>query len=276
MNEIKARFGPIFFCLLVAVFTLPAIGAVRSEVITHKSDVLGVEKNFYLFYPANYNPKKNYPVLYLLHGAGGNYRDWSGRGVLGKALENFEMFVVLPDGNKNSWYVDSIDPTSQYETYIIKELIPYIDSNYPTIQDRKARAISGLSMGGHGAVTLAIKYPDLFASASSLSGIMDITRHPGEWELDKHLGSLSQNRRRWEANCALSLVPKWRGEPHIALFISCGLSDFALQENRDFHKVMQNFKIPHLYVEHPGSHSWDYWYGHIEEHLLFHNYIFTH
>ena len=260
--------------LLLWLIVLPAFGEVRSEVIVHQSRVLGTEKKFYLLYPEDYNAKQNYPVLYLLHGAGGGYRDWA-QGSLKKALAKFAMFVVLPDG-KNSWYVDSIEPTSQYETYLIAELLPYIDSHYPTLKDRKARAIAGLSMGGHGAVTLALKHPQLFASASSLSGILDIMRHPGEWDLDQHLGKLEENRKRWEDNCALAMIPKWRGESDVALFISCGLSDFALEENRAFHKVMQNFRIPHLYVEHPGSHSWDYWLGHVEEHLLFHNFIFSH
>ena len=152
-------------------------------------------------------------------------------------------------------------------------IIPFVDRNYLTIVDRKARGISGLSMGGHGAVTLAIKHPDLFGSASSLSGILDIVRHPSDWQLDQRLGSQEEYMALWEANCALSLSPKLQNQ-QLALFISCGLDDFALKENRDFQRKLQDLRIPHMYVEHPGAHDFDYWLGHLEEHLLFHNYIF--
>ncbi len=260
--------------LLVAASFGSAAAAVRSEVLTHQSAALGREQKFQIFYPQLFNPNRKYPVLYLLHGAGGSYNQWASRGTLGEILERYEMFVVLPDGDKTSWYVDSPTTDSKYESYIIRDLIPYIDRKFPTVSDRKYRAISGLSMGGHGAITLAIKHPDLFASASSLSGIMDIVRHPNEWGIAARLGSRDENLSLWKANCALNLLESWQGNPPVALFTSCGVDDFALQENRDFAHKMEELKIPHLYVEHPGAHTMDYWLGHIEEHLLFHNYYF--
>jgi S-formylglutathione hydrolase FrmB len=270
------QFGKRLLALLLVLCALAiqAFTAVRSEVATHQSTVLNTTKDFYLFYPNKYNPDKTYPVLYLLHGAGGSYRSWSSQGVLAQSLEEFEMFVVLPDGDKFSWYLDSPLSGSKYETYLIEELIPFVDRNYPTKANCKARAISGLSMGGHGAVTLAIKHPDLFGSASSLSGILDIVRHPNDWQLDQRLGKQEENMALWEANSALFLSPKLKNL-ELALFISCGLDDFALKENRDFHRKLQELRIPHLYVEHPGAHNLDYWLGNLGEHLLFHNYIFT-
>lgn len=270
------RFSKRFLLLFLVLvtFAVPTLTAVRSEIVTHHSKVLQTTKSFYLFYPHKYNPRKTYPVLYLLHGAGGNFRDWSGGGVLAQSLEEFEMFVILPDGDQFSWYLDSPFSDSKYETYLTKELIPFIDQNYATRAEPKFRGISGLSMGGHGAVTLAIKHPELFISASSLSGILDLLRHPHEWQLGQRLGQQGENRALWEANSALALSPALQNQ-ELALFISCGLDDFALAENRDFHKELQRLTVPHLYVEHPGSHDFDYWFGHIKEHLLFHNYIFS-
>jgi S-formylglutathione hydrolase FrmB len=266
--------------LLALLFVLAVVGgalaAVRSEVITHHSAALNQDKTFELFYPPQYNPRKDYPVLYLLHGAGGSYTQWASRGTLAELLDDYQMFVVLPDGDRTSWYVDSPTTASKYESYIIEDLIPYLDRNFPTVKDRKGRAISGLSMGGHGAVTLALKHPDRFASASSLSGILDIVRHPNEWGIAARLGGRDENRALWEANSALNLLDKWRTAQPVALFTSCGVDDFALPENRDFVRKLETLKIPHLYVEHPGAHTMEYWLGHIEEHLVFHTYIFTH
>src|ERR1035437_3803224 len=123
--------------------------------------------------PDSYTGKnKAYPVLFLLHGAGGNQNDW-----LNKAPEikdysdKYNIIIVCPDGSKTSWYFDSpVDSTMKYENYMAKELIEYIDTNYSTKKDRSGRAITGLSMGGHGAFYLTFRHPDIWGAAGSMSG----------------------------------------------------------------------------------------------------------
>ena len=108
-----------------------------------------------------------FPVLYLLHGATGCYSDWSRKTDLHPLADRYGVVIVCPDG-QDSWYFDSpIDPTMQFETYVSKELVAYIDSHYRTHANRYMRAITGLSMGGHGALFLAPAPSTLFVSVRS-------------------------------------------------------------------------------------------------------------
>src|ERR1044072_363643 len=111
-----------------------------------------------------------YPVLYLLHGLGGHYDNWTTRTKLAAYAAQYSMIIVTPEGN-NSWYTDSATvPTEKYETYIVDELIPDVQRRYRTIETRAGRSIAGLSMGGYGALKFGVKHPELFAFAGSLRG----------------------------------------------------------------------------------------------------------
>lgn len=235
----------------------------------------------YVVLPTAYDPNQRYPVLYVLHGASGSYKDWVKQTRIVNFVEPYRMILVFPDGGQYGWYVDSPkEPKSQYESYFVKEHIPYIDSHYSTIADRSGRGIVGLSMGGHGAITLAIKHPDLFGSASSLSGVLDLTRHKTEWQIFKRLGMYAENPAQWDANSALQLAPKLSSgtlspDTPLQLFVDCGTEDFAIAENRAFRDRLQELDIPLFYVERPGNHNWAYWNGNIGEHLAFHSKAFA-
>ena len=123
-------------------------------------------------------------MLYLLHGYSGRYDSWvSLKPTLPQDATRLGMIVVCPDG-QNSWYWDSpIDPKFQFETYVSKELVQYIDQNYKTITSPKGRAITGLSMGGHGGLWLGINHPDVFGACGSMSGGVDIRPFPNNWSM---------------------------------------------------------------------------------------------
>src|SRR5579871_55281 len=112
-------------------------------------------------------PGAHWPVIYLLHGHGGNYAQWIQTAPqLTREATAYGILFVCPDGGYDSWYFDSpIDPSVRYESFITKELVPYIDGHYPVYADNAHRAITGLSMGGHGALYLAIRHRDLFGAA---------------------------------------------------------------------------------------------------------------
>ena len=138
-----------------------------------------------------------YPVLYLLHGAYGCYSDWSKKADLHRLANEYGVIIVCPDG-QDSWYFDSpVDPKMQFETYVSKELVNYIDNHYRTHANRFMRAITGLSMGGHGALFLAFRHPDVFWSCGSMSGNMDITQFPDSWHIKDRLGTYESNPQRW-------------------------------------------------------------------------------
>ncbi|HEX2532399.1 MAG TPA: alpha/beta hydrolase-fold protein, partial [Chitinophagaceae bacterium] len=122
--------------------------------------------------PDNYAQVKELPVVYLLHGYSGSYADWITKaGGFEKAADRYGMLIVCPDGGYGSWYWDSpVDPAFRYETYVSDELVKWVDGRYKTIRNRSGRAITGLSMGGHGALYLAIRHQDVFGAAGSMSG----------------------------------------------------------------------------------------------------------
>ena len=135
-----------------------------------------------------------YPVLYLLHGYSGSYMTWQ-RDVtdLRPLADAYGMIIACPDG-ENSWYWDSpLDPASQFETFVSQEFPDWIDAHYPTIPSREGRAITGLSMGGHGALWTALRHKDRFGAAGSTSGGVDIRPFPDSWEMKKQLGELKEN-----------------------------------------------------------------------------------
>jgi len=224
---------------------------------------------------AYFSNQQDFPVVYLLHGYGGNYLNWSQKTDLGTLSDRYEFILVCPDGNYNSWYLDSpLDSSSQYETHIISEVIPFIDSTYRTVTDHKGRAITGLSMGGQGALYLAARHPELFMAAGSMSGGVDLTYSTVKWEIAQKLGSYEKYPQRWREHSVVNMVDLFK-DHSLALFIDCGVDDIFIQVNRQLHKRLLEANIPHVYIERPGGHRWEYWVNALPYHLLFFKQVFT-
>lgn len=210
------------------------------------------------------------PVLYLLHGYSGNYADWIKKGgPIANYADRYQMIIVCPDGGYGSWYLDSpADETFRYETYISKELVTWVDQQYNTRANRKGRAITGLSMGGHGALYLAFRHQDIFGAAGSMSGGVDIRPFPENWELSKRLGSYAENHETWNRHTVINLLHLLT-PGRLALIIDCGTSDFFYQVNLNLHKKLAYYNIPHDFISRPGSHNWEYWTTAIKYQLVF-------
>ncbi len=209
------------------------------------------------------------PVVYLLHGYSGNYLDWSKHVDLGKFSDRYQTYIVCPDGDFNSWYLDSpIQKDSQYETHIVDELIPTIDSMYYTNADKESRAITGLSMGGHGALYLAIRHNSLFCAAGSMSGAVDLTGFPDKWEIAKKLGAYETYPERWYRHSVVNMVSQIK-PGSLAIRIDCGINDIFIDNNRHLHEQLLKIPIPHTYVERPGKHRWDYWINALPYQMMF-------
>jgi len=209
------------------------------------------------------------PVIYLLHGAGGDFSNWMQRAPFIEDLaEERGVMIVCPDGGKQGWYLDSpVLPESQYETFIVSELIPTIDSLYHTLASSNYRAITGLSMGGHGAIYLALRHPELFNCAGSMSGGVDLRPFPENWGLPNLLGRIDEFPERWAEHSVVEIAGKV--STRSSFIIDCGLSDFFLEVNRDLDRVMNERGIRHTYVEREGTHNWTYWRVSVVEHLRF-------
>ena len=208
--------------------------------------------------PSDYASGNCYPVIYLLHGYSHNFASWSKAVALENYADTFKLMFVCPDGDYNSWYLDSpVKKNSLFASYISKEVVAFIDANYRTIADAKARAVIGSSMGGHGALTLLAMHPDVFCGAGSISGIMDLTEFPNEWGIAGVLGPYDRNQRIWRQYSFIGMAEKLVGKNR-AIILDCGASDFALAGNRNAHELLQKLKIPHEYIEHGGNHTMSY------------------
>ncbi len=228
------------------------------------SESLQRDMHYRILLPRGYQTIANrFAVLYLLHGLYGDYTNWDTHTKLKQYAEPLPLIIVMPDAG-DSWYTNSATvPGDRFEDYIVKDLIPEIDSHYRTIRSRHARAIAGLSMGGYGAMKFALKYPEMFAFAGSLSGAFDAPRdldvRVPEFR-DKLLAvfgpSGDANR---SANDLLLLLDHVDAASLPYLYFGCGTQDAFLAINREFVSSLPRRKIGYEYHETPGSHTWDYW-----------------
>lgn len=205
-----------------------------------------------------------YTVVYLLHGMYGDFTDWSTHMDLTPLANLYNVLIVCPDG-QDSFYIDSpLMPDMQFETYIIDELIPAVDSKYNTVNAREGRVITGLSMGGHGALWLAFRHRDLFRACGSMSGAVDLA---GERDNDT-MHNLLGDRKNWANFSVLGLVPTLKNK-ELDIYIDEGISDFLYDQNMDLHKALREADIEHEFHLRPGTHSWDFWVESLPMHLAF-------
>lgn len=234
--------------------------------------------------PASYTKSKaTYPVLYLLHGGGGNFRDWLNstpdKMVVKDLADQYNLIIVMPEGETFGWYLNSpVKKDNLFETYIIDEVIPKIDKDYRTVKNAKGRVITGLSMGGHGALYLSSRHPQLFCAAGSMSGAVDLDiknwKIPPDFAKDVKsrfetiLGQDTTTSTLYSENSVVNMADKMKSNG-LKLIIDCGVDDFLLEPNRELHHRLVYNHTPHDYTEHPGGHSWDYWQNSLPYHVLF-------
>ncbi|HJU67458.1 MAG TPA: alpha/beta hydrolase family protein [Gemmatimonadaceae bacterium] len=284
------------------------------------SHALGVRKRLLVYLPPSYQREtaRRYPVAYYLHGAWGAESDWVTLGRIDRTMDSLvatglpEMILVLPDGD-DGWYTtwnalnntascraDTVrrEPAAtycvtwpKYDEYIARELVAHVDSTYRTRAERSHRGIAGLSMGGYGAITLALRYPDLFAAAASHSGVLS-PRYAGPTPYappTRHAVTVDTIRRRYSPALWMLMRPVFGGDTigwrardpsvyarHLvtsrarapALFVDVGRDDPFLEQNRAFRADLAALGIPVQYAEWPGKHDWVYWKTHVVESLV--------
>lgn len=259
----------VLLSLLIS-FLLPVFSQAIVDTLRVYSPSMKKEVKSVIILPENYAVEKKYPVIYLLHGYSDNYSKWVRTVPSIKELATrYEIIFVCPDGAFSSWYVDSpVDPQFQYETHITTELRNYVEKNYSTIEKREARAITGLSMGGHGALILAMRNKNIYAHAGSMSGVTDITSLDRNLDLSKRLGSKEENLGLWKKNSAYYLADELKNGD-LNLVIECGTGDFLFDANQKFHQKLMDLKIDHDYTTRPGVHNWDYWTNAIQYQTLY-------
>jgi S-formylglutathione hydrolase FrmB len=263
MKRLNLLLAVLFICTV-------AFPRVQVDTISVFSSKMKKEVKNVVIVPGNYSIRRHYPVVYLLHGYSDNYAKWVKTIPVIKAIATArQMILVCPDGGYSSWYFDSpIDSTCQYESYITNDLLKYVDEHYSTIPERSQRAITGLSMGGHGALYLAIRHKDLFGSAGSMSGGVDLRSSPKLFDIAKRIGSIETHQNEWDNRSVINMVNTLKNN-ELNLIIDCGVSDFFYQINAGLHRRLMALNINHDYIERPGEHNWQYWANSIQYQLLY-------
>jgi len=256
--------------ILFSVFFLQTVHAAVVDTVSTYSASMKKNIKAVVITPDDFANAKALPVVYLLHGYSGNYSDWITKAKgFEKAADLYQIIIVCPDGGYGSWYWDSpINPAFKYETYVSQELVSWVDSKYKTIKDKKGRAITGLSMGGHGALYLALKHQDVFGAAGSMSGGVDIRPFPNNWDMALRLGKYSEHPENWEKYTVINMLNLLQPNS-VALIIDCGTEDFFFKVNENLHQQLLYRNIPHDYITRPGVHNWNYWTNSVQYQLLF-------
>ena len=253
----------------------------RYETVRFESRLVGRALPYNVVLPAGYKRRESrptrYPVLYLLHGLTGHYDNWVEKTKLVEYAARYDLIVVTPEGN-DGWYTDSAGaPADRYESYFIQELIPDVGRRYRTLPGREGRAVAGLSMGGYGALKFGVKYPDKFALAASMSGVVGAAswRTPDELPRGLIRESILQTLGSADSpvkaqNDLFKLVgelspERAKGLPF--LYLDCGTEDGLrlLPTNLALADLLVARKIPHEYRQLPGEHDWAYWDRQVQE-----------
>ena len=272
----KRVFVQCWFVLLVAIGAAQARretapqsnqtpeSCVRVQDAAFHSSALDREMKYRILLPCLYKAGgRRFPVLYLLHGLYGDYLNWDTRTNLEHYAQKYELIVVMPDAS-DSWYTNSAtDPKDKFEDYIAKDLVAEIDGKFRTLRDRGSRGIAGLSMGGYGALKIALRYRGDYAFAGSLSGGLDAPLDLGNKRRefrDQLLRVFGPPGSRVRAdNDVFSLLRNAGAKDLPYFYLACGNGDDFLPVNRDFAALLSSQGVRHEYHETAGGHAWDYW-----------------
>lgn len=244
-----------------------SFSALAQDQLVYQSKNLAKPDTTWVFKPQNYMQKDKLPLIFLLHGYGGNYKQWHGIMDAQKYANDYGFIIVCPDGLYNSWYLNSpVKSDRQFESFFFDELFPQLKSKYKV--DEKNVFITGLSMGGHGALSLFIKHPELFKSAGSTSGGVKLSDGYGKWDLADLLGNPTKEDKVWQTYAVLSNIDRLKGNDKPFIF-DCGAADFFYQSNNELKQKCDQLKLNATYISQPGGHNKAYWAKSIQQQFEF-------
>jgi S-formylglutathione hydrolase FrmB len=276
-----------------AICAAPADAAPgRAECRSAPSKILGHPVPYCVILPSDYDANKasDYPALYFLHGLGGNEQlllNSGGMNMIQDLRDSKrigEFLIVAPDAGR-SFFINSRDGKVRYEDFFVREFLPYIESHYRVRAERKSRGITGVSMGGYGALRFALKYPDLFVAVSAHSPALietlpNIKISPDQAVavaevLGKAFGS-PVNAAFWQRESPFTIVKDGPKPAGLQIYFDCGNDDeFGFYKgNAQFDQLLTARGIPHEFHLYPGGHDWDYFAEHLPASFEFQSHTF--
>src|ERR1017187_8572539 len=278
---------PWLVLFLVALLVGPCHAQGRIDCNALQSHILGESVHYCVMLPSDYagHSTRHYPVLYFLHGLGDNEQTlfksggWDLIQDLRQKGQVSDFLVVAPEGRR-TFYINSADGRVRYSDFFIREFIPYIESHYSIRRERSARAISGFSMGGYGALRFAFAHPELFSSVSAQSAAL-IAEPPRQAESGL-LGTVFGNPidvPHWNQNSPFVLAKRNRAQIRasgLSIYFNCGSKDEVGfdQGAEELHRQLQAEDIRPEYHLYPGNHGGEYFLAHLGEVLKFHARVF--
>ena len=237
--------------------------------VSFHSKALNREMQYRVISPTGVAEGVRLPAVYLLHGGGGGFRDWSNYSDVAQFAES-GLLLVMPEG-ASSYYTNAVDPPQdRYEDYIVQDLIADVESKFPVATGRAGRAIVGVSMGGFGAVKLGLRHPELFAFAGGLSSALDVPRRAftiRRWEQSRHyrsiFGASESQTRRDNDPFVLARNASAAAAPYF--FLTCGEQEGLLPANREFAAVLGQRRFRYEFHTVAGGHDWSQWNGWLAE-----------
>ncbi len=289
-----------FVALAVTFFSPLARAQGHVDCSALQSHILKRNVHYCVQVPGSYEQKdasgqpRRFPVLYYLHGLGDNEQSFSRSGGW-TLIEDLraqgkigDFLIVAPEGYA-SFYINSADGSERYSDFFLREFIPYIEKKYRVLPGREARGITGISMGGYGALRFAFAYPELFSAVSAQSAALIL-------ETPEHLNALAQERSQdardafapligdpinvahWRANDPFMLARKNKAAlKNTAIYFNCGQSDdFGFEKGAAvLDKQLTSEGIAHEYRPYPGGHNMNYFLSHLGEVIEFHSKAFA-
>ena len=258
------------FIIILSIILFQNFIIKAQDQIIIKSKYLSKADTIWVFTPKNYIQQinKNFPIIYLLHGWSGNYKQWNDIIDCQAYANNYQFIIVCPDGLYDSWYINSpVNKNNQYSDFFFKNLMPKILNTYRA--DKNNTFISGLSMGGHGALYLFEQKPNLFKSAGSTSGVLDLNCCKDKYEIKNTLGLKGKRKKDkllLNKYSVIGNISKILASEKQIIF-SCGTEDPFYQVNNNFRKKCDELKIKAIYISAPGKHDYNFWNFSIKYHF---------
>jgi S-formylglutathione hydrolase FrmB len=279
-----APLAPAVLAMLAGCASTPPPGALWESVPTR---TMPSPVHVLVVVPPSYDrdPSRRYPVLYFLHDGYGDGRTLARRGVAADALARMrsgalpEFFIVAPDGS-GTWFADSYDGKERFAEFLVEDLPRWTDSRYRTLSQKASRGITGISMGGYGAVKLALTHPELYGSVSALSGAIipfsweDLKRYSwvARYTLMRVFGHDAE-KNSLEANDAWLILGRQQFDrPPFAARLQAGTEDVYGLDGvaAQYGNLLNEHGVPTTILLEPGGHDWDYWRPAMQEILTWH------